>query len=127
MITKLLSTLKQFALPLWICYSVVITLLSLISLHNLPEINMDHNDKMYHAFAYAVFAVLTYNYFKKIVSGNVILITFLVCFFYGIILEVLQKVLNTNRTFDTLDIVANGVGVIVGLFAIRRLYKLKLN
>ena len=127
MITKLLSTLKQFAFPLLICYVVVITLLSLMSLHNLPKINIDHNDKIYHALAYAVFAVLAYNYIQKIVSKNVISISFLVCFFYGIILEVLQKILNTNRTFDTLDILANGLGILIGLFAIERLYKLKLN
>jgi Na+/glutamate symporter len=127
MITKLLSTLKQFAFPLLICYAAVITLLSLMSLHHLPEINFDHNDKIYHALAYTVFAVLAYNYFQKILSRNVTYISFLVCFFYGIILEVLQKVLNTNRTFDTLDILANGLGILIGLFVIERLYKLKLN
>jgi VanZ family protein len=127
MITKLLSTLSRFALPLLICYVILITVLSLISLHNLPEINIDHSDKIYHALAYAVLAALTFNYLENVFSKNVISITFVVCFFYGTILEVLQKVLNTNRTFDTLDILANGLGILIGLLVIKGLYKLKLN
>ncbi|TPV35848.1 VanZ family protein [Paucihalobacter ruber] len=127
MITKLLSTLSRFALPLLICYVVLITVLSLVSLHNLPEINTGHDDKIFHALAYTVFVIVLFNFLQKANVKSAVWIAMIVSFAYGTVLEVLQKVLNTDRTFDIFDIFANGIGVIIGYFLVRGLYKLKLN
>jgi glycopeptide antibiotics resistance protein len=127
MITKLLSTLSRFALPLLICYVILITVLSLISLHNLPKINTGHDDKIFHALAYTVFVLVVFNYLQKSQIKSAVWIAVTATFVYGTVLEVLQKVLNTDRTFDTFDIFANGVGVIIGYFLVRGLHKLKLN
>jgi len=127
MITKLLLTLNRWALPLLICYVVLITVLCLISLNNLPKINTGHDDKIFHALAYTAFVFLVFNYLQKIQVKNAVWISMLATFIYGTIIEILQMVLTTNRTFDVFDIAANGAGVLIGFFIIKRLYKLKLN
>lgn len=127
MIIKILSTLRYFALPLLIVYVVVITALSLVRLNNLPQINTGHDDKIFHALAYLVFVFIVFNYLRKRAVNHALGIAMLSCFIYGIIIEVLQKVLTDHRTFDTFDILANSVGIILGYFIIRRLYKLTLN
>ena len=127
MITKLLSTLSRFALPILILYVVLITVLSLITLNNLPKINTGHDDKIFHALVYSVFVVLVFNYLqiKKVVGA--IWIAMIVSFIYGTIIEILQEVLTTTRTFDFYDILANAIGVIIGFYIIQILNKLKLN
>lgn len=127
MITKLLSTLSRFALPILICYVVLITVLSLISLQNLPKINTGHDDKIFHALAYTAFVLLVFNYLQKSKVKNAVWISMISTFIYGTIIEVLQKVLTTYRTFDVFDIAANGAGILLGFFIIKSLYKLKLN
>lgn len=127
MIIKLLSTLRHYALFLVVFYIISITILSLINLDNLPEIGSGHDDKLYHATAYFVFVILSFNYLKKIGVKKAVLIAMIFSVFYGIIIEVLQHALNTNRTFDVLDIAANTIGVILGYFIIQYLNKLKLN
>lgn len=127
MIIKLLSTLRHYALFLVVFYIISITILSLINLDNLPEIGSGHDDKLYHATAYFVFVILSFNYLKKIEVKKAVLIAMVFSVFYGIIIEVLQHALNTNRTFDVLDIAANTIGVILGYFIIQYLNKLKLN
>jgi glycopeptide antibiotics resistance protein len=36
--------------------------------------------------------------------------------FFGFILELLQYLINSNRTYDTFDIMANTIGAIIGMF-----------
>ncbi len=127
MIIKLLSTLRHYALFLVVFYIISITVLSLININRLPDIGTNHDDKLYHASAYFVFVILSFNYLKKIEVKKAVLIAMVFSVFYGIIIEVLQHVLNTNRTFDILDIVANTIGVILGYFIIQYFNKLKLN
>ncbi|MGF1556110.1 VanZ family protein [Paucihalobacter sp.] len=127
MIIKLLSTLRHYALFLVVFYIISITVLSLININRLPDIGTNHDDKLYHASAYFVFVILSFNYLKKIEVKKAVLIAMVFSVFYGIIIEVLQHVLNTNRTFDILDIVANTIGVILGYFIIQYVNKLKLN
>jgi len=43
-------------------------------------------------------------------------------FLYGIVMEFIQKYFIPNRSFDIGDIVADGIGCIVGLFLSVRLY-----
>lgn len=127
MITRLLSTLSRFALPLLIFYVALITTLSLISLNNLPKINTGHDDKIFHALAYAVFFALVLNYLQiKNVTGA-IWIAMIVPIVYGIVIEFLQESLSTARTFDVYDMLANAAGVIIGFIVVKLLYKLKLN
>lgn len=127
MITKLLSTLSRFALPLLIFDVILITVLSFISIRNLPKINTGYDDKIFHALSYSVFVLLVFNYLQKLQVKNAVWISMLATFIYGTIIEILQKVLTTHRTFDVFDMVANGAGILLGFYIIKRLYKLKLN
>lgn len=127
MIIRLLSTLRRYALFLLVFYILLVTVLSLININKLPDLGSDFDDKLYHMGAYSVFVFLSFNYLKKIDMKNAVLIAMIFSIIYGIIIELLQEVLNVNRTFDLLDILANTVGVIFGYFVIRYINKLKLN
>lgn len=53
---------------------------------------------------------------------NVFLILALLSFAYGIGMEFVQRYLVVNRSFDTGDIIADGIGALVGLIYSRRQY-----
>ena len=46
----------------------------------------------------------------------------LYCFLYGIVMEIIQKFFIPNRSFDTGDILADGVGAALGLLFAARVY-----
>ena len=119
MITKLLLLAKQNALLLLLGYALTITALSLLSIGNLPEEAPEFSDKIIHAVAYAIFTALFYNYIRQSDKKSIIVLTLIVPFLFGAIIEVLQYVFNPDRTFDLWDIVANGIGTVIAVVFIR--------
>lgn len=126
MITKLLLQAKKYALPLLLLYVLAITVLSLISIGNLPGGAPEFSDKILHAGAYGVFTVLFHNYLtrRKGLKHQILVLAIPMC--YGTLIEFLQYFLNSERTFDPWDIVANGVGIVIAVVIIRTL-ETKLN
>jgi VanZ family protein len=47
------------------------------------------------------------------------------CLVYGIGMEFIQKYFITNRSFDSGDIIADGIGCVLGVFYSRKRYKKK--
>lgn len=129
MITKLWLALKKWALALMVIYVIGLTVGSLMHLGGIPSLGFTFDDKIYHFFAYFVFTILVYNYFKVIQIKWVILLSAVAVFCYGIILEVLQSVLTSYRMFDVYDAFANALGVICAcvVLYIRTNRKLNLN
>ena len=129
MITKLWLALKKWALALMVLYVIGLTMGSLMHLGGVPSLGFSFDDKIYHFFAYFVFTILVYNYFKVIQIKRVILLSALAVICYGIILEVLQTVLTSYRTFDVYDALANALGVSCAsiVLHIRTNRKLNLN
>lgn len=113
MITKILLALKKWALPVVIAYILGLTYLSLTSISNIPSLGSDFDDKIYHSFAYFILTLLLYNFVNSIRNFNALLISVVIAVFYGIIVEVLQYVLTTWRTFDVFDAIANTIGAIL--------------
>jgi glycopeptide antibiotics resistance protein len=58
------------------------------------------------------------NQFRK-VQEKAVLITIISAISYGVLIEVLQEVMNLGRSFDALDIVADSVGVMFGFGVFR--------
>ena len=101
-----------------IFWTVTITLLSLISLNKLPPITtFKFKDKIIHFMFYFVF-VLLWSYALK---ENKVKIFYIVVFAiaYGIIIEVLQSVLTTNREADVYDALANSFGACSALLILK--------
>jgi VanZ family protein len=49
-------------------------------------------------------------------------IVFTVCLFYGIIIEILQPLVSSDRIFDYFDVIANLIGCIFGIFLYNFVY-----
>ena len=126
MTTKLLLVLKKWALPLVIFYALTLTLLSLVHIGDIPDLGSSFDDKIYHVIAYFVFMLLVYNYYRSKDTSNKTVISAIVVVLYGIIIEVLQNIVTSYRTFDPYDALANALGVILAVAVLRFLNTLKL-
>ncbi|MFZ9956435.1 MAG: VanZ family protein [Flavobacteriales bacterium] len=110
-----------------ILITLVVAFLCLYPFQSQNESTIPHFDKVIHV---TLFLVLSYfwmrglsaqNQFKKL-QEKAVLITVISAITYGVLIEVLQEVMHLGRSFDTLDIVADIVGVIFG-FGIYRVVK----
>lgn len=109
------------------CYTLALLVVSLITLDfgGLETVVPSFGDKIFHFLAYGILTYLwasTINRYFKLSKFKAIIIVFLACTGFGIIIEVLQKVLTNSRHFDYYDIAANISGVIlVSLFLLQYL------
>lgn len=100
---------------------------SLINLNGVPSLGSSFDDKIYHVVAYFGLAFLWTLYVKLYKSKKWLLLVFIAAVFLGFILELLQYLVNTNRTYDTYDLIANSIGAVFGTLIAAKLnvYKLK--
>lgn len=118
---------KQLALVALLSFVAALTVLSLISITSMPDLGTNNDDKIYHAIAYFIFTILTYNYFYSIKIKYKMLLSFSIPVIYGIIIEFLQSVVSSTRISDFYDAVANFTGVVIALILIKFIVNLKLN
>jgi VanZ family protein len=81
----------------------------------MPKFSSTYNgsDKLYHGIAYSTLAICwLFSFYKRPKAKYIIVI---LCILYGILLEVLQGTLTNYRTADYFDMLANLLGVLVGL------------
>lgn len=116
---------KHLALALVVLYFVTLTAFSLINLGGIPSLGSSFDDKIYHFVAYALFALLLYNYLNAVSIRNSFFFTILFASFYGILMEILQNLLTEYRVSDIYDIIANFFGIIFGAIMISIYKKLK--
>lgn len=105
-----------------IVYTCIITIAFLISsVSYLPKINIFIPlDKLIHAIVYLILIFIWAGYYflkqnRVIVLASLIKIL-LLCFFYGILIEVIQHVFVPTRQADILDVLANSFGLIIGAY-----------
>lgn len=118
---------KRLLLFLAIVYTVVLTVASLINIDGVPKIGFSFDDKIYHFLAYLILAILWVTYIRHHPKNGKVLIATIILILFGVILELVQHRFNPNRTYDNLDLLANCLGVVVGmLIAVRKdIIKLK--
>ncbi len=85
-------------------------------------------DKVIHLSMYTLMTLfwstgLKRQHQSKKVRKNAFLIAVLGGFLIGLILEILQEYLVSSRSFDWLDLIANGIGCIFGLIVFQLLYR----
>jgi VanZ family protein len=80
-------------------------------------VQIENLDKIVHAFFHFVFSALWFLFFEKqLKSTNLwkpLLLSFLLSFFFGIGIEIVQGMFTTSRKGDFLDILANTSGAIL--------------
>lgn len=111
-------------------WTVLITVLSLISLGNIEEkinINVPNKDKYVHFTFYFVFVVLWLLQIKqKPVKIKTQILILLSAIGYGVFMEICQGFTQT-RTPDVMDVLANSTGAIAGLYVSQVLNRTKNN
>lgn len=118
---------KKLLLLVVVIYTIWLTIVSLINLNNVPSLGSSFDDKIYHLMAYLVLAFLWITYFKLFQKKEIALIVFICMILFGVVLELIQHQLNPNRTYDSYDLIANCLGVIIGTLIALRLNIFKLN
>lgn len=104
---------KKIFLAIAILLTLLITVGSLTSPSNLPVKTVKISDKAIHFVAYFILSASWFLALKK-TKTNYTTITIAVIVF-GIIIEILQKTLTTNRYLEYSDMVANTLGALLTL------------
>lgn len=116
---------------LWIIWSLVIIGLCITPGKELPRFEWNHFltlDKLAHVFVYALLVVLMMTGFNKQLKYDFLRerATFIVvpyAVFLGLLLEFIQHFLIADRTFEWSDVLANSIGVAIGLYAFYLVYR----
>lgn len=95
----------------------------------LPKLQIQNVDKGVHLVFHFVFTVLWYLYLRHSLKRALKTLsnTFLLSFFYGIVIEICQGTLTTTRSADAMDVMANSIGALSAVFVIvlvQKAYKL---
>lgn len=123
--------LKNYKLSLIL--AAVILILSVISVHSIPKIDVKASDKIGHFIAYACLAIVVlFETAKKFRWSNEyrqwLIYLIPLCIVYGVLMEFLQASPLFNRHFEYWDMVANSIGVFAGtslfLLAFKQLRKI---
>ncbi|MFP4844177.1 VanZ family protein [Winogradskyella sp. PE311] len=109
-----------------IAYAIALVIVSLINLNGVPSLGSSFDDKIYHIIAYIGLAFLWITYFKPSIKKETVYLVFSCLILFGVVLELIQHQLNSNRTYDTVDMIANCLGVIFGTLIARKLNIIKL-
>lgn len=104
-----------------------ITYLSLFTLPDaaVEDIWFENLDKIVHFSFYLVLSSLTFlalqeTFPNQFIKQKALGITFMFCFCYGLLIEVLQHLMPFDRMFEFGDIIANTVGAFMGCWLIQK-------
>ncbi len=106
---------RKFYFFIALTYTIVLLYFSLGDISGvLPDTNIKFQDKILHFLAYLVLSVLWGYYAILLKTKNAIIYSFLATLIFGVILELVQEVVNPLRDYDILDLLANCIGIMFG-------------
>lgn len=106
---------RKFYFFIALIYTIVLLYFSLVDISGvLPDTNIKFQDKILHFLAYLVLSVLWGYYTILLKTKNAIIYSFLATLIFGVILELVQEVVNPLRDYDILDLLANCIGIMFG-------------
>lgn len=123
MLQRIRSWFLKSSLFVAITLSVCIAIISLISADQLPNHGLNVSDKFLHAFAYFVLIWSWLLAFRNNQSIKSKLLIFIGLIVFGIILELFQGSMMLHRTADWQDVVANSIGLLIGLVTFKYMYQ----
>lgn len=116
--------LKQIFLYAALFWTGIILYFCLIKASDIPYIGIDipNLDKVVHAFLHYVFTLLWFFYFKKKIGSlknyKLLLISLVLSFLFGIIIEFMQQFFTDTRSADVFDVLANLFGATTAVVSI---------
>jgi VanZ family protein len=123
-----------FSFKIWLrktlaaLYLAVIAVLSLMPVQDLPHFTVFSGiDKMVHFsmyFGLAILACWSLEIDRKRMAPIYMLLSGV--FFYGVLMEILQRTMHNGRNFEFRDMIANLSGAIAGIIIYRYLDKLRI-
>lgn len=121
-------SLRLFLLP--VLWGFIVLFLSAIPGNNLQEVsllNFNHADKVAHFIMYFVFSFLLIYGFQGSGRNNQFITYFYaagIAIAYGILMEIMQHYIFTNRHGNIYDILANSAGAVSAVFTFNPVMKL---
>lgn len=113
---------KKLVLWLTIIWTAIVTFFCLASFNELPQVEVDHFDKIGHVtfhFGITFLWFLTFKFYFLNENRNALIKAFLFSFFYGITIEICQDQFTMTRSGDPLDILANTSGSLLAILVIQ--------
>lgn len=84
----------------------------------LPKVGISQFDKIVHNCIFITLSILwqLYFYIKGVENKRKFILLFLlIMLVYGILIEVFQELFTASRTADPFDVIANMIGVVIGI------------
>lgn len=103
--------LREILLMVSVLYTIALAAISLLSIGDFPNIEIDNGDKYWHAIAYGFLCLIWYLVLTSYNILQALRIAIFIAVVYGIVLEILQGVFTGSRISDIYDILANCAGV----------------
>lgn len=120
MLKRIKSLFKDnfFIIAIGITFSI-----AYLSLMKAPKVVLvfSASDKVYHIIAYFTLTICWLLSFYKKSNLKYRIVVF--CILFGIIIEILQQSLTSYRTGDYKDVLANIIGIVLGLFVFNLILK----
>ena len=116
--------LKKTFFFLALFWAGIIAFFCLVDSSEIPKvtISIENLDKLVHIFFHFVFTSLLYLFFKKLFNNankiKPVVISIVISFFFGIIIEILQELFTTTRHADVFDVLANLFGATLSVVTI---------
>ncbi len=104
---------KNIFLILVLFYILTVIYGSLFNLNNVTVINIKFYDKTIHFLTYFVLCLLVFISLSIYKFSCSLQLSIVFSIIFGVTIEFLQMKLTTNRNFDSFDILANLVGVLL--------------
>ena len=103
---------KNFIYAFSIFYTIALTILSLIPLKDLPNLNTGFDDKIGHFLFYAIFCMTWFLSFHSLKIKRSLFAATAFSILFGLIIELLQGEVSYYRTTDVYDFLANTLGTL---------------
>jgi len=109
----------KYLLAIAILYSLFITVISLLPIEDFPKVNYTFADKIahisIHALLFLFWAIFFFIKDSFKLNRKTLVLIIGGCLIYGIIIEILQGVFTDYRDADLFDLIANIIGLSLGL------------
>jgi len=115
---KNLSEHKTLFLWLALLWTAIVTFFCLVNFNRLPQVSIANFDKVGHLVFHFGITFFWFLYFKLQQSNTdskALLRAFLISFFYGITIEILQGLFTDTREGDFYDVLANMTGSLIAV------------
>ncbi len=127
MLIKRLLAPNKYSIWLAILWTSILLILCFKTPSIEKKVYFPSADKIVHFTFYFVFVILWSRYllYKNILSKKSKSYLVIIAILLGILIEIGQSILTTTRQADILDVVANSLGALIGIYAVSIFYQSK--